>query len=127
MCLQFLNMELKEQFNDSKFNPVTKALAFMMSAYCFHHFQETLWVSSLYREGEFKSPHGWWNAIDLDNDHLTIFQKLELEDWVNSIFQYDPKREEKKVCYLHTVKGRGGDHFHVQSREFTILNLKKEN
>ena len=122
--IRFIDSELVEEFESKELNPLTKSIVLLMNSYSEYYFEEPLWVTSIYRKNDVGSPHGWWHAIDVDNDNLNLSEKVELEEYINCIFQYDPSRPLKDVCDVHTVKGRGGDHFHIQTREFTMLRRK---
>lgn len=61
--------------------------------------------------------HNTGRAVDLScqDDH---FGRL-VEDFLNSIFEYDPDRSEMKVCLYHNV-GQG-KHLHIQCHPNTRL------
>lgn len=73
-------------------------------------------VTSLYRIND-KGVHGTLplRGIDL-RCHDEIVGK-QVEDYINSRWQYDPARPEKKCCMYHDV-GKGA-HIHLQSHPNT--------
>ncbi|MEE8382232.1 MAG: hypothetical protein V3R78_10220 [Thermodesulfobacteriota bacterium] len=97
----------------------------MASGYIYNRFGEPLYVTSVFRPQNRESVHAYWRGVDCDNDAgLDVGEKQELAEYLNWMYTYDPKRPEKKVCLLHSVEGRGGDHFHIQIHPNTVLNGK---
>ena len=120
--IKFVSIEVGLEFNNDKLDAKVRAIALLACAYVYYRFQEPLYITSIYRPEDTESAHGWWRAVDADNDAgLTFKEKQKVCDYINSLFVYDPERPEKVVCLYHTVKGRGGDHIHLQSHPNTTL------
>lgn len=120
MAIRFVKKDLKEQFNDIRFDPKVRAIMLLANGYCEHRFGVALHTTSIFREGDL-GVHGLWRGGDNDNDKLLLGEKKEIESYINWLFIYDSSRPKYKVCLLHTVPGRGGDHFHFQSHLATKL------
>lgn len=114
-------VKTKEDFRDPKLNPMVKAITLYANEYCLEHFGIGLFLTSIYRPGD--GIHGDHRAIDSDNDALSDDKMREVEAHINEKFVYDPQRPRYKVCIYHTVKGRGGDHLHMQTHRNTRLRI----
>jgi hypothetical protein len=80
------------------------------------HFEVEFTVTSLYRIDD-SGVHGTLPLRGIDfRCHLPEFGRLVV-DYVNSRWQYDPSRPEKKCCIFHTV-GKGL-HLHFQTHPNT--------
>lgn len=120
--LHYTVEKLEDEFRDTRLDPRLRAIALLAAAYSFFKFGEVLWLTSVYRPGD-AGVHGQWRGVDMDNDKgLTASQKQEVCDYINWLFTYDPGRLKFKVCVYHEVKGRGGDHLHLQIHPYTIMN-----
>jgi hypothetical protein len=123
MSIQFTNKELEAQFASTAFNPTLRMIMLAAEAYCMWRFGEPLYITSLIRPEDKTSVHGYGRGGDADNDvGLDANKKTEIVLWVNWHFTYDPTRPDMKVCMLHEVKGRGGDHLHFQTHPNTVMN-----
>ena len=118
--IRYIDQEMNNMFNSSLLHPQVFMLSLLASACSMHRFGKNLWVTSVFRQGD-KGVHGHWRGVDLDNDEITIDNKILLADHLNKLFIYDPNRPELKVCLYHKVEGRGGDHFHLQVHPNTQL------
>ena len=119
--IKYFTAHLKSMFYSSKLNNKVRLIAFACASYCYHKYGKEVWVTSVFRENEETSVHGHWRGIDMDNDNLTIDQKIDVADYLNKMFVYDSERPEKLACLYHKVTGRGGDHWHLQCHRNTQL------
>ena len=119
--------QLEAEFNDSQLNSVLKMIVLATAGYVSQKYGEPIFITSVFRPvasnlTDTKSTHNYWRAVDADNDHsLNAEQKQDVCDWINKTFCYDLTRPDKKVCLLHAVAGRGGDHFHIQVHPNTTI------
>ena len=129
--IQFINNQsqaerLEKEFESKELDPIVRAITYTLASYCFYNFEEVFWITSIKRDIENEpnrkpSVHNFWRGLDGDNDGISKEDKKKVEDYINSIYQYDPERPDKKVCDVHTIPGRGGDHFHLQVHPNTTI------
>ncbi len=118
--LNFLSNKFKEQFDDIRLSKLLRVIVFAAAAYTNHKFDRPLYITSVFRDGD-KGVHGYWRGVDADNDNILIANKIDIVDFINMTFIYDPERPKFKVCIHHTVKGHGGDHLHFQVHPRTTI------
>lgn len=123
----YSNDQLKAEFNNQGLNPVLKMIVLATAGYVSQKYGEPIYITSVFRPiasnpTNTKSCHNFWNAVDADNDAgLTEIEKKDVADWINRTFSYDLMRPDKSVCLLHSVAGRGGDHWHIQVHPNTTI------
>jgi hypothetical protein len=123
----YTSKQIETEFNDPQLNPVVRMIVLATAAYVFQKYGEVVFLTSIYRPEssnptDTKSTHNFWRAVDADNDAgLSAEEKRGVADWINKMFCYDLTRPDKMVCLLHSVAGRGGDHFHIQVHPNTTI------
>ena len=70
-------------------------------------------ITSLFRIGD-KGVHGTLPLRGLDFRCKASQHGEEVENWVNSHWQYDPDRPTKKCCKFHKNRSNDGYHLHLQ-------------
>lgn len=67
--------------------------------------------SARYRQNPWKSPHQFWQAVDIRSFIFTTEEILHLVDYLNN--KYNSSNYYKWTAKYHQV-GNGGYHFHIQ-------------
>ncbi len=124
----YINDNLETEFNDSRLDPIVKMVVLAASGYVSQKYGEAIFITSVFRPvssnpTDIKSCHNFWRAVDADNDFagLGADAKQDVCEWINKMFCYDLTRPDKMVCLLHSVVGRGGDHWHIQVHPNTTI------
>lgn len=95
-------------------NPILREMALSVEG----HFGVEFTVTSLYRIDD-NGVHGQLplRGIDLSCHDRDLGESVE--NYVNSIYQYDPNRLSKKCCMYHDAGS--GHHIHLQVHQNTAL------
>ena len=122
-------MEMGVTQGVSEFNrlhPMLQAVFFSAASYCYSRFGKAFLITSIKRE---TGVHGAWRGIDVDVCDCKIYEggllpseAETIATEINMMFQYDPQRPEKYVCFYgwRDPGGRHGNHIHFQVHPRTV-------
>lgn len=108
--MNFKSVEIRNQWNSRNIDPKLEVVVRYIDSLMQERYNVVACLTSIFREGD-KGVHGAWRGIDVRVHNLLDGEAQEITDAVNSIFQYDSKRD-LPVAYLH---GEGSSlHIHLQ-------------
>lgn len=111
-----------EFFELDEHNDPLEELVWDVAEYCAREFDKTITITMIYRTQEEqediygekytkKSPHQFWQAVDLRSRDFTDDEIKQLVDYLNN--KYDKKNYYDWTAKSHEVNNRG-EHFHIQ-------------
>lgn len=122
-----LSKRLSKEYEDlASLNPSLRAVIEDLNEYVNLTFKKTLTITMIgrtqveqdyiykdnpkYKKRKFKSPHQFWQAVDLRSRTFTKVELIQLTDYLNS--KWDSSNYYKWTAKVHTVGH--GMHFHIQ-------------
>lgn len=117
----FKTFDVSNEFFSEKLDPRVRALVAIVDGWFQYHGKGNCKVTDVYRPDP-KSPHSDWRACDIDTDpQLTDGEAMNLRDWINCGFGYDPTRPGIKTAKYEKAGQRNpngsvatGTHLHIQ-------------
>lgn len=122
VCNEFEELQDKNYYLEDLINDVAQ--------YCKKEFDKNITITMIYRTDEeqdniykdneryqfkkFKSPHQFWQAVDLRSRDFTEEEITQLVDYINK--KYNVQNYYKWTAKNHEVNGHG-EHFHIQYLE----------
>ena len=117
--INFKTKVIETQWNSDYLNTKLRLLVMVIGMYMLLHYKVVMTITSIFREGD-KGVHGYWRGVDIRVHDFKSGEAEELTNWINKMFDYDPKRI-LSVAVHHNV-GQG-DHIHLQVHPNTTFRI----
>ena len=122
----FKNEQVEKDWGDPRLNPIVKNMVQWSVNWLYRSTGYRATLTEIYREPRHPSDvHAYWRGVDMRANDLPLDESLKIENTADQMWQYDPKRPERKVCYLHNVTPNNSDnlHFHWQCHPNTVVRV----
>ena len=126
ILVNFKNDKVQEDWDNPSLDKKVKHIVQWAVNFLYRSYGYRATLTEIYREARQKGDvHAYWRAVDMRANDLQPEESAVLERTANGLWQYDYKRPEMKVCYLHNVTPDNPSnlHFHFQVHPNTQVRV----